>query len=109
MRRQLVPVAVLIVDDGVVVGQWGEVDRKWPCYAIRRGFLPKRGSHPPGTFWLHNNWDVNALGTIYEQATKWSVFSGFDRLIALPLQIRASTVIRRSVRSAVSAIFGRRR
>jgi hypothetical protein len=31
--------AVLIVDDGVVVGQWGEVDRKWPCYAIRRGFL----------------------------------------------------------------------
>jgi CubicO group peptidase (beta-lactamase class C family) len=142
----------LIVDDGDVVGQWGEVDRKWPCYAIRRGFLsalygiavgegqidlqksldqlgmddlppslttqekqaivldllksrsgiyhpaatdtpemkahrPKRGSHPPGTFWLHNNWDVNALGTIYEQATKWSVFSGFDRLIALPLQM----------------------
>jgi CubicO group peptidase (beta-lactamase class C family) len=144
--------AVLIVDDGVVVGQWGAVDRKWPCYAIRRGFLsalygiavaegqidlqenldqlgiddlppsltaqekqasvldllknrsgiyhpaatdtpemktrrPKRGSHPPGSFWLHNNWDVNALGTIYEKATKWSVFAGFDRLIALPLQM----------------------
>ena len=31
--------AVMIVDDGVVVGQWGAVDRKWPCYAIRRGFL----------------------------------------------------------------------
>jgi hypothetical protein len=26
--------AVLIVDDGVVVGQWGEVDRKWPRYRI---------------------------------------------------------------------------
>ena len=48
---------------------------------------PKRGSHPPGTFWLYNNWDINALGTIYEQATKWSVFTGFDRLIALPLQM----------------------
>src|ERR1700692_2626233 len=31
--------AVLIVDDGVIVGQWGAVDRKWPCYAICRGFL----------------------------------------------------------------------
>ena len=36
---------------------------------------------------MHNNWDVNALGTIYEQATRWSVFTGFDRLIALPLQM----------------------
>jgi CubicO group peptidase (beta-lactamase class C family) len=151
--------AVLIVDDGVVVGQWGPVDRKWPCFAIRRGFLsalcgiavgegqidlqknleqlgiddlspglsieekqasvldllknrsgiyhpaasdtpelrahrPKRGSHPPGTFWVHNNWDINALGTIYEQATKWSVFAGFDRLIALPLQMEDFDVTR---------------
>jgi CubicO group peptidase (beta-lactamase class C family) len=151
--------AVLIVDDGVVVGQWGAVDRKWPCYAIRRGFLsplygiavaegqidvqksldqlgiddlppslspqekqasvldllksrsgiyhpaasdtpeikahrPKRGSHPPGTFWFYNNWDFNALVTIYEQATKWSVFSGFDRLIALPLQMEDFDVAR---------------
>src|ERR1700674_3849946 len=31
--------AVLVVDDGVVVGQWGAVDRKWPCFALRRGFL----------------------------------------------------------------------
>ena len=30
--------AVLVVDDGVVVGQWGAVDRKWPCFAIRRVF-----------------------------------------------------------------------
>jgi len=28
-----------------------------------------RGSHGPGTFWLYNNWDFNALGTIYEQET----------------------------------------
>ena len=30
---------------------------------------PSRGSHPPGTFWYYNNWDFNALGTIYEHAT----------------------------------------
>jgi CubicO group peptidase (beta-lactamase class C family) len=145
--------AVLVVDDGVIVGQWGAIDEKWRCYAMRRVFLnalygiavatgqidvqkslaqlsiddlppvlsaeekqasvldllksrsgiyhpaasdtgemkahqPRRGSHPPGTFWHFNNWDFNALGTIYEQATRWSVFTGFDRLIALPLQMQ---------------------
>jgi CubicO group peptidase (beta-lactamase class C family) len=144
--------AVMVVEDGVVIGQWGAVDQKWRCYAMRRVFLnalcgiavaagqidvqkslaelsiddlppalspeekqasvldllksrsgvyhpaasdtaemkahrPKRDSHPPGTFWHYNNWDFNALGTIYEQATKWSVFTAFDRLIALPLQM----------------------
>jgi CubicO group peptidase (beta-lactamase class C family) len=144
--------AVLVVDDGVIVGQWGSVDRKWPCYSIRRGFVnalcgiavaqgqidlqknldqlgiddlppglsaqekqasvldllkcrsgiyhaaaadnpeitehrPQPGSHLPGTFWFYNNWDINALGTIYEQEAKRSVFTAFDRLIALPLQM----------------------
>ena len=143
----------MIVDDGVAVGQWGPVDRKWPCYSIQRGFLsalcgiavaegqidlqksldqlgiddlppslsaqekqasvldllknrsgiyhpatsdtaetkahrPKRGSHPPGSFWFANTWDVNALGTIYEQASRWSVFAGFERLIAFPLEMQ---------------------
>jgi CubicO group peptidase (beta-lactamase class C family) len=144
--------AVLVVEDGVIVGQWGSVERNWPCYAIRRGFLnalcgiavaqgqidlqknldqlgiddlapglsaqekqasvldllkcrsgiyhaaaadtpeitehrPQPGSHLPGSFWFYNNWDINALGTIYEQAAKRSVFTGFDHLIALPLQM----------------------
>jgi CubicO group peptidase (beta-lactamase class C family) len=26
---------------------------------------PERGSHAPGSFWFYNNWDFNALGTIY--------------------------------------------
>jgi CubicO group peptidase (beta-lactamase class C family) len=151
--------AVLVVDDGLVVGQWGAIDRKWPCYTIRRGFLsglfgiavadgvidvqksldqlgiddvppnlspeekqatvldllksrsgiyhpaatdtpemkahrPIRGSHPPGTFWLYNNWDINALGTIYEQGTKSSVFTAFDHLIAQPVQMEDFDVAR---------------
>jgi CubicO group peptidase (beta-lactamase class C family) len=46
---------------------------------------PPRGSHPPGAFWYYNNWDFNALGTIYERATGESIFSAFEQRIALPI------------------------
>jgi CubicO group peptidase (beta-lactamase class C family) len=49
--------------------------------AMRR---PVRGSHEPGTFWYYNNWDFNALGTIYEQATGTGIYDALDRLIAKP-------------------------
>ena len=44
-----------------------------------------RGSHGPGTFWLYNNWDFNALGTIYEQETGEDLFEAFRDRIARPL------------------------
>jgi len=37
---------------------------------------PPRGSQVPGSSWHYNNWDFNALGTIYEQATGQSVYDG---------------------------------
>ena len=43
---------------------------------------PLRGSHPPGTFWYYNNWDFNALGTIYEKVTGDGIFTAFERRIA---------------------------
>jgi CubicO group peptidase (beta-lactamase class C family) len=46
---------------------------------------PPRGSHPPGTFWYYNNWDFNALGTIYERAVGMSIFDAFERRIATPI------------------------
>jgi CubicO group peptidase (beta-lactamase class C family) len=46
---------------------------------------PPRGSHPPGTFWYYNNWDFNALGTIYENATGTGIFEALDRQIAKPI------------------------
>ncbi len=46
---------------------------------------PPRGSHPPRTFWYYNNWDFNALGTIFEQRAGLSLFEAFHRRIALPL------------------------
>lgn len=46
---------------------------------------PARGSHAPGTFFYYNNWDFNALGTIYERATGTGIYDALDRLIAQPI------------------------
>lgn len=43
---------------------------------------PERGSHPPGTFWWYNNWDFNALLTIFEKQTGTKFFESFQRDIA---------------------------
>jgi CubicO group peptidase (beta-lactamase class C family) len=48
---------------------------------------PKRHSHLPGAFWYYNNWDFNALGTIFEQETKTKIFKEFDKRFARPLQM----------------------
>lgn len=53
-----------------------------------RASRPTRGSHAPGTHWFYNNWDFNALGTIYENETGLSVGAGFEKLIAEPLGMR---------------------
>jgi CubicO group peptidase (beta-lactamase class C family) len=46
---------------------------------------PKRGSHPRDTFWYYNNWDFNALGTIFERETGLDIFEAYDRRIAGPI------------------------
>lgn len=38
----------------------------------------------PGSRFLYNNWDFNALGTIYEQATGRSFCTAFTEDIAAP-------------------------
>jgi len=43
---------------------------------------PQRGSHRPGTFFYYNNWDFNALGTIFEQTTGKRIFQAFNEEIA---------------------------
>ncbi len=47
---------------------------------------PARGSHAPGSFWYYNNWDFNALGTIFERRTGLSVFQALKAELADPLQ-----------------------
>jgi len=46
---------------------------------------PARGSHPPGSFWYYNNWDFNALGTIYERATGDRIFTALRDKLARPI------------------------
>jgi CubicO group peptidase (beta-lactamase class C family) len=47
---------------------------------------PNRGSHSHGTFWYYNNWDFNALGTIFQRMTGRTVFEALDLELARPLQ-----------------------
>ncbi|MCA9175740.1 MAG: amidohydrolase family protein, partial [Planctomycetales bacterium] len=46
---------------------------------------PKRGAHGPGEFWYYNNWDFNALGTIFDQLVGTSLFEEFEARLARPL------------------------
>jgi CubicO group peptidase (beta-lactamase class C family) len=69
---------VMIVHHGAVAGALYETS------AMARA-RPKRGSHAPGTFWYYNNWDFNALGTIYEHATGSGIYDALDRQIARPI------------------------
>jgi CubicO group peptidase (beta-lactamase class C family) len=47
---------------------------------------PERHSHPRDTFWYYNNWDFNALGTIFDQETgEQNIYRAFTARIADPL------------------------
>jgi CubicO group peptidase (beta-lactamase class C family) len=46
---------------------------------------PVRGSAAPGERWFYNNWDFNALGTVYHRQTGMDVFNGFRSTIAAPV------------------------
>lgn len=46
---------------------------------------PERGSHPPGTRWFYNNWDFNALGTIFERESGRTIHGAFAEWIAAPI------------------------
>ncbi|HUQ80829.1 MAG TPA: serine hydrolase [Gemmatimonadaceae bacterium] len=141
--------AVVVIDGGRLVAQWGEPARKFPLASARKSLLnaligievgrgtirtgatlasigidddppltpaeleatvadllrsrsgvyhasayepasmesnrPARGSAKPGERWFYNNWDFNALGTIYERASGKGIFDAFGSEIARPL------------------------
>lgn len=51
----------------------------------QRASRPERHQHAPGSHWFYNNWDHNALGSIYRQETGADIFEAFERLIAEPI------------------------
>ena len=142
----------LLIDDGIIVTEWGDTNRKLNVRSVRKSLLsgligiavdekkmnldstmeelgiddnepkltkeekqarvsdllkarsgvyhlaayetagmqrkrPKRGSHKRDEFWYYNNWGFNALGTIYEQSIKSTIFKEFETRIAKPIQM----------------------
>lgn len=49
--------------------------------------LPKRGIHQPGEHWFYNNWNFNALNTVFEQQTHVKLTDAFVDHIAKPIGI----------------------
>ena len=46
---------------------------------------PPRGSQRHGTYYLYNNWDFNALGTIFERETGRNIYDALESDVARPI------------------------
>ena len=46
---------------------------------------PRRGTFGPNEHWYYNNWDFNALGTIFERQTNIPIDKAFKEWIAAPI------------------------
>ena len=141
--------AVVVVVDGQILCEWGDVNQKFNTHSIRKSFLsalygryvrdgvidldltlaeagiddnppltekekaatirdclkarsavyhpalyesavmkqrrPARYTMQAGTHWYYNNWDFNALGTIFEKYTGKKVFEAIEEEIARPI------------------------
>ena len=78
-EKQATVADLLKARSGVYIPAAGET----PEMAASR---PERGSHPPDTFWYYNNWDFNALGTIFDQETgQKDIYQAFKTRIADPI------------------------
>ncbi|MEX0618975.1 MAG: serine hydrolase [Pseudohongiellaceae bacterium] len=53
--------------------------------------MPERDEYQPGEHWIYNNWDFNALGTIWERESGFTIHDAFDRFIARPLGMQDFT------------------
>jgi CubicO group peptidase (beta-lactamase class C family) len=70
---------LLSARSGVYIEAAGEADSM-------KAMRPARGSHEPGTFWYYNNWDFNALGTIFDRLSgEKNIYTAFDKRIADPI------------------------
>ena len=47
--------------------------------------VPPRGSKKPGSYYLYNNWDFNAAGTVFERLTGKSIYQALEEDLANPL------------------------
>lgn len=48
---------------------------------------PDRHEYKPGEYWYYNNWDFNALGTIFREQTTKDIYEAMQEELAIPLQM----------------------
>lgn len=51
-------------------------------------YMPKRGSHAPGTYYVYNNWDFDAAGVAFEKLTGQNIYQALQTDLATPLGIQ---------------------
>ncbi len=49
---------------------------------------PQRHQYSPGEHWFYNNWDFNALGTIYRRQMDEDIFVAVESRIAKPIEMQ---------------------
>jgi CubicO group peptidase (beta-lactamase class C family) len=64
---------------------------------------PPRGSVTPGSYFLYNNWDFNALGALYEKLTGRGLYEGFEVDIARPIGLQDWDATAQPVRNDTGA------
>ncbi len=55
---------------------------------------PPRGSQTPGSYFLYNNWDFNAAGTVFEKQTGQSIYRAFENDLAKPMELEDFDITR---------------
>jgi CubicO group peptidase (beta-lactamase class C family) len=60
---------------------------------------PARGSVKPGSYFLYNNWDFNALGSIYERLTGRDFYKAFGEDIAGPIGLQDYRLADQAIRN----------
>jgi len=48
-------------------------------------YMPKRGSHLHGSYYVYNNWDFNAAGVAFEKLTRHSIYQALQTDLANPV------------------------
>ena len=49
---------------------------------------PERGAYAPGEYYYHQNWDINALGRIFEKLVQKTLGDAFYQWVAIPTQMK---------------------
>ena len=49
---------------------------------------PPRGSQPPGTYFIYNNWDFNAAGAAFEKLTGRNIYDALESDLARPIAMQ---------------------